>query len=58
MSKRPKAVHQMTIPEFEAMFPDDEACCAYLVARRWRAKTSWIYFNNDYNAYARVVSPK
>jgi transposase-like protein len=35
MSKRPKAVHQMTIAEFEAMFPDEDACCAYLVARRW-----------------------
>jgi len=35
MAKRPKAVHQLTIPQFEAMFPDEEACCAYLVARRW-----------------------
>jgi transposase-like protein len=35
MSKRPKAVHQLTIPEFEAMFPDEDACRAYLVARRW-----------------------
>ncbi len=35
MSRRPKAVHQMTIPQFEAAFPDEEACKAYLVARRW-----------------------
>jgi IS1 family transposase len=35
MAKRPKPVHQLTIPQFEAMFPDEEACCAYLVARRW-----------------------
>src|SRR6266568_8535790 len=35
MTKRPKAVHQLTIPQFEAMFPDEEACRAYLVARRW-----------------------
>jgi len=26
---------QMTIPEFEGMFPTDEACKAYLTARRW-----------------------
>jgi IS1 family transposase len=35
MAKRPKAVHQLTVPQFEAMFPDEQACCAYLVARRW-----------------------
>jgi IS1 family transposase len=35
MARRPKPVHQMTIPQFEAMFPDEEACKAYLVARRW-----------------------
>jgi transposase-like protein len=35
MAKRPKAVHQLTIPQFEAMFPDEDACRAYLVARRW-----------------------
>jgi len=35
MPRRPKAVHQLTIPEFEAMFPHEDACKAYLVARRW-----------------------
>jgi transposase-like protein len=35
MAKRPKPVHQLTAAEFEAMFPDEDACCAYLVARRW-----------------------
>jgi hypothetical protein len=35
MPKRPKPVDQMTIRQFEAMFPDEEACQAYLVARRW-----------------------
>jgi transposase-like protein/IS1 family transposase len=35
MARRPKPVHQMTIPQFEAMFPDEDACKAYLVARRW-----------------------
>ncbi len=33
--KRPKAVHQMTIAQFEATFTDEEACRSYLVARRW-----------------------
>ncbi|MBI3699868.1 MAG: IS1595 family transposase [Afipia sp.] len=35
MAKRPKPVHQMTIKQFEAAFPDEEACANYLVARRW-----------------------
>lgn len=34
-AKQPKAVHQLTAAEFDAMFPDEDACCAYLVARRW-----------------------
>jgi hypothetical protein len=36
-TRRPKPVHQMTEAQFEAMFPvgDDDACKAYLVARRW-----------------------
>jgi transposase-like protein len=33
--RRPKPVHQMTIAQFEATFPDEDACKAYLVARRW-----------------------
>ena len=35
--KRPKPVHQLTSAQFDAMFPvgDEEACKAYLVARRW-----------------------
>jgi hypothetical protein len=31
----PKRIHQLTIPEFDAMFPDEDACDAYLVAHRW-----------------------
>ena len=34
-AKHPKPVHQMTIGQFEVMFPDEEACRKYLVARRW-----------------------
>ena len=33
--RRPKPVHQMTEAQFEAAFPDEEACKAYLVKRRW-----------------------
>ncbi len=33
--KRPKPVHQMTEGQFEAMFPDEQACGEYLVKRRW-----------------------
>jgi hypothetical protein len=35
MARRPKPVHQMSVAEFERTFPDEEACCAYLVGRRW-----------------------
>src|SRR5665213_1737029 len=28
-------IHQMTIPQFERMFPNEDACSAYLVAHRW-----------------------
>jgi IS1 family transposase len=35
--KRPKAVHQLTSAQFDALFPvgDEDACIRYLVARRW-----------------------
>jgi transposase-like protein len=32
--KKP-AIHQMTIPQWEAAFPHEDACCAYLVGHRW-----------------------
>ncbi len=35
MAKPKKAIHQMTIGDFERMFPNEDACCAYLVAHRW-----------------------
>src|SRR6266849_7067462 len=34
-TKRPKPIHQLTAPQFEPMYPDEDACCAYLVGRRW-----------------------
>lgn len=30
-----KPVHQLTVAQFEVMFPDEDACKAYLKARRW-----------------------
>ena len=35
--KRPKAVHQLTSAQFDALFPvgDEDACIRYLVVRRW-----------------------
>ena len=36
MAKRqPKPVQQLTNAQFEAMFPDEDHCRGYLVARRW-----------------------
>src|SRR6266853_4901174 len=34
-ARKPKPVHQLTVKQFEAMFPDEDACRAYLIARRW-----------------------
>jgi len=33
--KQPKPIHQLTSAQFDAMFPDEDACRVYLVARRW-----------------------
>jgi transposase-like protein len=30
-----KHIHQMTAAQFDKAFPDEEACCAYLVGKRW-----------------------
>lgn len=37
MAKKPtkRPIHQMTIPQWEATFPDDAACAAYLIRHRW-----------------------
>src|ERR1700730_10563596 len=34
-AKQPPQIHQMSVAQFEAMFPDEDACCAYLVGKRW-----------------------
>jgi IS1 family transposase/transposase-like protein len=33
--KRSPQIHQLTLPQFEGMFPNEDACDAYLVAHRW-----------------------
>jgi hypothetical protein len=33
--KAPAPIHQMSIREWEKAFPDEDACCAYLVGHRW-----------------------
>jgi len=35
MTKSAKRIHQMTIPQWEKAFPNEEACCAYLAGNRW-----------------------
>ena len=30
-----KQIHQLTSVQFDAAFPDEAACCAYLVGKRW-----------------------
>jgi transposase-like protein len=30
-----KHIHQLTAAQFDKAFPDEEACCAYLVGKRW-----------------------
>src|SRR3984893_18388941 len=34
-AKQLRQIHQLTVAQFEKMFPDEEACKAYLQARRW-----------------------
>jgi len=34
-AKKQKQIHQMTIQQWEAAFPHEDACCAYLVGHRW-----------------------
>jgi ribosomal protein L37AE/L43A len=34
-TSEPKITRQMTLAEFDRMFPDETACRAYLMAQRW-----------------------
>jgi transposase-like protein len=42
-----KFTRQMTVPQFEKLFPTDDACKAYLVARRWPAGIRCPRCDND-----------
>jgi IS1 family transposase len=35
MAKKNKRIHQMTVQEWEAAFPTEDACAGYLVRHRW-----------------------
>jgi transposase-like protein len=35
MKSNKEQIHQLTIAQFEAMFPNEDACSEYLVANRW-----------------------
>jgi transposase-like protein len=45
--RRPKPVPQLTTAQFEALFPDEEACRAYLQARRWPKRVRCPRCGND-----------
>src|SRR5579859_4912513 len=32
---KPRPIHQLTLPQFEAMFPNEDSCARYLAANRW-----------------------
>jgi len=35
MPNKNNRIHQMTVGQWEKAFPDEDACCAYLVRHRW-----------------------
>lgn len=57
-AKQAKIVKQMTVSQLEAMFPDEDACKAYLTARRWpdgvrcpRCDNPNVYDHSSYAPY-------
>ena len=58
MAKRPKPVHQMTVAQFETAFPDETACAAYLVARRWQEGVRCPRCGNDKVFVVRTMAFK
>lgn len=51
-----KFTQQMTVPQFEKLFPDDDACKRYLVARRWPNGIKCPRCNNE-NVYPVTNRP-
>ena len=52
----PKFVKQMTLGEFERMFPDEESCWTYLMERRWPNGVRCPRCSNDH-VYASTARP-
>ncbi len=52
----PKFVPQMTLSEFDGMFPDEEACWTYLLLRRWPAGVKCPRCANDH-VYESTARP-
>ncbi|HMK78794.1 MAG TPA: IS1595 family transposase [Xanthobacteraceae bacterium] len=56
MTRRPKPVPQMTTAQFEAAFPDEDHCRAYLQARRWPERVRCPRCGNE-KVYALKARP-
>ena len=52
----PKITRQMTLPEFDRLFPNEDACKAYLVASRWPKGVSCPRCGNE-KVYALKTRP-
>src|SRR6266481_5637153 len=40
MARPKRVIHQLTLRQFEQMFPDDDACKTYLMHHRWPEEIS------------------
>jgi transposase-like protein len=56
MNTEPKFTRQMTLAEFDRLFPNEEACWTYLFERRWPAGVRCPRCNNDH-VYASKARP-
>ena len=52
----PKFTRQMTVSQFDAMFPDEQACWTYLLLRRWPVGPKCPRCNNDH-VYESTARP-
>jgi len=53
---QPRFVRQMTLSQFDALFPNEEACRTYLLLRRWPAGPHCPRCNNDH-VYESTARP-
>ena len=54
--QQPRFVRQMTLGDFDALFPNEEACRTYLLTRRWPAGPHCPRCNNDH-VYESTARP-